>query len=87
MKRASPAYSGIRKTEGRVSDEAKRLVALRLVSPTKWRAEVRRALSAVGSTTLAAERLGVSRRLLATWVSDGVADGLSLRGRGRPKNE
>jgi hypothetical protein len=84
VKRRSSARA---ETPPRISDAARRLAALRVLQPDEWRATVRAALVECGSIAGAAERLGVARRAVGTWVSEdrAIVAGLTLRGPGRPK--
>jgi hypothetical protein len=63
------------------------LGALRLLHPDQWRARIRAALAAAGSTRAAAPTLGVGLRTLERWVAEvpALAEGLELRGRGWEK--
>lgn len=63
------------------STARRRLIALRVADPSAWRAIVLEALQAAAAAGAgkpeAAERLGVGRRTLYTWVDDDA----ELRGR------
>jgi len=57
------------------------LLALRATDPEAFRLKISRALKAEGSVPKAAERLGIGRRTLQTWVQEQpeLAEGLTLR--------